>query len=166
MACGHIPRHSGASRNPGRKEPLPPAPVKFPISQSNLPESTHHPKSGHTSALPLAPTPERRVAPHASHHQGDPAPSNFAPLPGILNVRRCWKPVRMPTARPIRPAIQNPQNSLQNDDASMLDFAELIPHTIPNQVKEIRFCHNPTGRQRPFVGTKSQRPTQTAASLI
>ena len=36
----------------------------------------------------------------------------------------------------------------------MLDFAELIRHTIPNQVKEIRFCHNPTGRQRPFVGNQ------------
>ena len=59
----------------------------------------------------------------------------------------------MPATHPIRPAIQNPQNSPKNDDASMLDFTELIHHTIPNQVK-IRFCHNPTGRQRPLVSNQ------------
>ena len=48
-----IPAQAGIHR----KEPLPPAPPKFPISHSNLPEYPRRPKSGHTSALPLAPTP-------------------------------------------------------------------------------------------------------------
>ena len=57
VITGSPNRHSGESRNLWRKETLPPAPTKFPISHSNLPQSPRRPKSGHTSALPLAPTP-------------------------------------------------------------------------------------------------------------
>ena len=83
------------------------------------------------------------------------ARTHSAPAPGVPSVSPGF-----------RPANPKSRKFPQNDDASMLDFIELIHHTIPNQVKEIRFCHNPTGRQRPFVGTKSHRPTQTAAFLI
>ena len=94
-------RHSGLRRNPGRKETLPPAPAKFPISQSNLPESTHHPKSGHTSALQLAPTPGHRLS--------DPAPSHFAPLPGILDVGDAGSRFGCPPPAPSAPPSKIPK---------------------------------------------------------
>ena len=105
-------RHSGESRNLCPKEPLPPAPAKFPISQSNLPAPQRRPQSGHTSGIPLAP--------HASHCQGDPAPSRFAPLPGILDVgdsgSRFGCPQRAPSALPNPKSRKIPQN----DDTSYL----------------------------------------------
>ena len=114
--CGHLRRHSGspnrhsaASRNPRRKETLPPAPAKFPIRRFTLPDPQRRPQSGHTSHPPTCSHSRMAVAPHASHRQGDPPPSRFAPLPGILDVGDSGSRFGCPQPAPSAPPSKIPK---------------------------------------------------------
>ena len=166
-------RHSGASRNlvqhcePSLRRSSPQPSFRL-APESRSCGHIHR----HSSAPEPGPSAARRLLTFRRHHslslwhdQSDYA-HPLRPAPSMPSVGPDFRPP-IAAATP-HPAPPNPKSRKfpPNDDARMLDFAELIRHTISNQVKEIRFCHNPTGRQRPFVGTKSQRPTQTAAFLI
>ena len=118
-------RHSGASRNLGRKEPLPPAPAKFPISQSNLPESLLHPKSGHTSALPLAPNPGWALRP-APAIAVVTRPYPTPPHSRVYCTSEMPEPVRMPATRPIRLAIQNPPKMMTPAYLTLLNLSAIL----------------------------------------
>ena len=68
------------------------------------------------------------VAPHASHRRVT------RPHPTSPHSRVYWTFGDAGAGSDAR-SIQNPEKSPKNDDAHILDFAELIRHTISNQVK-------------------------------